>query len=337
VADCPLDTSNLVTKCMGSNVASYSCPSGNTDPKRRPDYVSENSVKCKSCSASTTITDLDPEQGKFWISLKWGPFMDDKGAFVEDDLIGYMVGIVDSKGRILGNPLGSVEKVKNQSSNNCCQKDMYSFTAAGTLPTGYSRIMIIPAYAVKVGNDTKMGTLPMGVLTDTIVDVTTGLATKVTGSFTLKVSHAKKFEGSQKVRAALREAVADTLTGIEPENVRITNVTIVSRRLEELSRRLASHASADAGKVKVEFEIVLPPTYTGAAIKTTSIKPAVLMTAINARVTAKGITDATVTEAPVIEKVASKSVGTPEATGLACRSATVGLLAAFVGLMIMFH
>jgi len=313
----------LVSKCL--EMVSYSCPSGNTDPKRQPDFVSAASVKCKPCSASTTITDLHTEEGKFWVGLHWGPLVSDKGAFVETDVTGYSVHIVDSKGRILMT-VGSTDKVA--SANNCCTKDAYSLTVAGTLPTGYSKFMIVPEAAPGKW-------LPMGILTDVIVDVAAGLATKITGSFTVKVSDAKAFKTNKIVNAALREAVADTLKGVENGNVRITNITTATRRLEELSRRLAAHLAAP-GSVKVEFEIVLPATYTGAAIKASSLAPAALMAAINTRLAAKGV-GVTVAEAPVIATLKTTSLGTPEATGGAYRSATVGLLAAFAGLMTMFH
>jgi len=299
--------------------ASYSCPSNNGLKTRQPDFVTAAAVKCKACSARATVTDLDPQAGKFWVGLQWGPLMSEKGAFVETDITSYTVHIVDSKGRILST-VGEAPKVKSTSS--CCIANMYSYTAAGTLPAGYNKFMIVPNVGAKH--------LPMGILSDAILDVTAGLSTKITGSFTMKVSNPTLFKTDKKVNAALREAIADTITGVDKDNVRITGVTD-GRRLEEENRRLA------AGSVKVSYTIVVPETYTGPAIKTASIVPATLMKAINTRVAAKGVIGATVTEAPVVATVTVKSVGIPRTTGGAYRGAQMGAFVGVAALLAMFQ
>jgi len=189
------------------------------------------------------------------------------------------------------------------------------------LPAGYDKFLIVP----NVGQDQW---LPMGVLTDSIIDLSAGLATKVTGQFTLKVSSTALFTTDPKVNEALREAVADSIAGISKEHVRITNVTTISRRLreEQSARRLA------AGSVKVTYEIVVPATYTGSSITAKSITATTLQTAINTRVAARGVVGATVTEAPVIGAVTSSSVGTPIATGGSQRASPLGFAFAFVGI-----
>lgn len=323
-------TNTELQKCFGNKV-SYSCPDNNADPKRVPDFVTHYGIFCKPCSASLTIKDLDPQAGKYWVALEWGPLMSSKGEFVEDAVTGYEVWMVDSMARKIGSKaVGFAEKVI--AAKKCCTKDMYSFSVAGTLPEGAynNKFMIVPV----VGGTS----FPMGALTAPFVDVTTGLAAKITGSFTIKVSNAKLFATDKKIEAALREAVADTLEGISQGNVRIISVTVVpkatTRRLDEEDeeRRLVKHTGgAAAGTVKVDFEIIVPETYTGKAIKTASIVPAKLMKAINTRVEAKGIVGAKVTSAPVIAVITSKSVGTPKSTGGAERSAQMGLFAALVG------
>jgi len=311
----------VVAACIGTK-ASFSCPANNQGSKMMPDFVSALAVKCKACAARTVVRDLDPQTGAFWVALEWGPLMSDSGAFVETDVTSYTVHIVDSSGRILST-VGTADKVENKSATGCCTEDLYSYSAAGTLPQGYNRFMIVP----NVGAD---AWLPMGVLTEPIIDSTQGMATKVTGSFTIKVSNAGLFKTNPKINAALREAVADTIAGVEKDNVRITNITTV-RRLREIegARKLAGHVS-DAGTVKVNYEIVLPDTYTGVAIKKSSISPTKLMTAINTRVAAKGISGATVTEAPIVAEPTSATVGQPKATGGALRSASLALAAALV-------
>merc|ERR1719453_2762549 len=107
---------------------------------------------------------------------------------------------------------------------------------------------------------------------------------------------------------ALREAIADTIEGVEKEYVRITNITSVSRRLTEAAdRRLAGHG---AGFVKVEYEIFLPDTFSGVLSKG-SIPPVKLMASINTRIKAKGIVGVKVTQTPVIGRIRSVEVGAP--------------------------
>jgi hypothetical protein len=296
--------------------ASYSCPANNANAKMMPDFVTEQAVKCKPCAAKVTVTDLDTVENKYWVGLEWGPLMSNTGAFVETDVTSYSVHIVDSHGRILAT-VGTAPKVN--SATNCCTKDLYSYSAVGTLPAGYDRFMIVP-------NTGANAWLPMGILTDAIIDKASGEATKYIGSFTIKVSNAELFRTDPRINMALREAVADTVEGVEKENVRITNITSARRLSEAPGRMLA------AGSVKVDYEIVLPDTYTGGPIKKSSFKPATLMAAINTRVAAKGITGATVTEAPVIGEVSAETMGRPMATGDAYRSAPLGFLAALVGL-----
>jgi len=317
--ECTLSSNKVVAACIGTK-ASYSCPANNAGTKMMPDFVTADAVKCRACGARTVIRDLDPQTGAFWVALEWGPLMSDSGAFVETDVTSYTVHIVDSNGRILST-VGTANKVASNTS--CCTEDLYSYSAAGTLPQGYSKFMIVP----NVGPD---AWLPMGILTEPIIDSTQGMATKVMGSFTMKVSNAGLFKTDPKINAALREAVADTIAGVEKDNVRITNITSARRlREDEGARRLS------AGTVKVNYEIVLPDTYTGAVIKKSSISPTTLMTAINTRVAAKGIAGVTVTEAPVVAEPSSSTVGQPKSTGGALRSAPLGLAAGLVVVVTM--
>merc|ERR1719424_387338 len=316
--ECTLSSHKVVAACLGTK-ASFSCPANNVGSKMMPDFVTAQAVKCRACAARTVVRDLDPQTGEFWVALEWGPLMSDSGAFVETDVTSYTIHITDSNGRILST-VGTADKVV--STTSCCTEDLYSYSAAGTLPKGYSKFMIVP----NVGPD---AWLPMGILTEPIIDSTQGMATKVMGSFTIKVSNAGLFKTDPKINAALREAVADTISGVEKDNVRITNITSVRRlREDEGARRLAAHSSA--GTVKVNYEIVLPDTYTGAAIKKSSISPTTLMKAINTRVAAKGVSGATVTEAPIIGELSFTSIGQPRSTGGALRSAPLGLAAVLV-------
>jgi len=298
----------------------FSCPANNIDATTKADFVSAAGVRCKACSHRVAVKDLDTTKDKFWVGLQWGPLMNDAGVFVEAAVTGYQVSIVDSNKRVL-KVVGQAPKVT--SSTTCCTGDLYSFTASGTLPVGYARFMITPTFGT---DDALM--LPMGVLTDAILDVTAGIVTKVKGSFTMKVSNAAAFKTNPKVEMALREAVADTLVGIEKDHIVITGIVDVDRRLSE-ERMLGGHTGA--GSVKVEYEIMVPQTYTGATITAASFKPATLMTNINKRITSKGVAGVSVTEAPVVAKPTMSSSGTPLQTAAADRSAALGFLVGLVG------
>jgi len=119
------------------------------------------------------------------------------------------------------------------------------------------------------------------------------------GSFTIKVSNATLFKTEPKVKDALREAIADTIAGVEKDHVHITLITN--------GRRLAAHG--DAGTVKIEFDVVMPGTFKG-DINPSSMVPATLMKAINTRVAAAGMT-ATVTEAPAVTGSAPATTAQP--------------------------
>jgi len=300
-----------------------SCPLNNAATARVPDFISAGAVKCKQCGFVSAITDLDPQVGKYWIALKWGQLMNKDGTINEAGVTAYSVHFVDAKNRIV-ETIGEVKKVPG--SSTCCVADLYSITIAGTLPAGFSKVMVTADFGIGMS-------LPMGALSAVLDDRTTGLATKVTGSFTIAVSDVALFKTSKIVNAALREAVADSLTGVTKDNVLITGVT-AARRLAAKSegRRLA------AGNVKVDYVIALPD-YTGPAITAGSITVATLKTAINARLTAKGIT-ATATANPVVAPPATTTVGTAKAASGTERTAPMGFLAVVVGfaaVLGMFH
>jgi len=124
---------------------------------------------------------------------------------------------------------------------------------------------------------------------------------------------------------ALKEAVADTLSGVEKESVVIDGVETVSTRRLDAERRL------NAGSVKVSYTIVLPQSYAGPEIKAASIVPATLMKNINTRIAAKGVTGGSVTEVPTIAVVTQERVGTPLQTSGSVGGATLGFLVGLLG------
>jgi hypothetical protein len=334
---------------MGATGTFY-CPTNNQDSKTAAFFVSskaEELIKCKPCSHSTaTVTDKDPVAGKVWTSLSWGPLMKYDGAvttFTEREVDGYYVYIVDTKGRKLPlyNPAdlnaelkvypsgyddrflaAKVDKVVSPTS--CCTDGLYSVSISVTLPTGFDKFMVVP-YQGKYA-------LPMSLLSATIFDSSSGVAEKVTGSFTLAVSNIAEAKKSLKFRDACRAGLANTLPGVSKDDIRITDIKAapaggrrlglghLASRLEEASNRLASHRRLAAGSVVVEYEIILPESYAGPAIVATSISAATLKEKINKAVVDSGA-GITVTAVSNIAAPTTTSVGTPGASGGARRTA----------------
>merc|ERR1719174_689722 len=145
-----------------------------------PYFDAQNGVKCRPCSVKKDIKDLDVSPDKFWVGLEWGPLMSTKGNFAEKHVVGYMVHIVDNSNKILMT-LDTVDKADSDTS--CCSKALYSISAAGTLPAGFHRFMIVPLMTV----NGKTVPLPSGILTDVITDIAQGTVTKVKGSFDLEL------------------------------------------------------------------------------------------------------------------------------------------------------
>jgi hypothetical protein len=300
------------------------------DTKRQPDFIQEAAVMCKTCSAGTSkylsISDKDPESGRVWVSLKWGPLMTSGGKFVENDVKLYRIFVVDSKGRIIGNSIGDAQKAPTEST--CCISDLYSASVAGELPTGFDRFMVVPVVVIG-GNEVH---LPMGLLTDIIVDNDAGVAVKVQGSFKLTVANAAAFKTDPAVKESLRKAIADTIDGVDSDLVRILNVTTVTtRRLRDTAeRRLAT-------EVKIDYEIILPEAYSGPPVTAASIPKAALQKNINTRIAENpAISAAMKTQfVATVTSVAAPvedSIGTPRATGGARRNHPLGFFATLIGM-----
>jgi len=256
--------------------------------------------------------------------------MSSAGEFTENDVEGYNVYIVNNKGRIL-EKVAYVEKVA--STTQCCTATLYSTSISVKLPTGYDKFMIAPYSGVYV--------LPMGFLTETISDDTAGLAEKVTGSFTLEVSDIEAAKKSPKFRDACRIGLANSISGVTKDQVRITDIKAatgatrrlrldgLTARLSEAARRLASHATG--GSVIVEYEIILPESYSGPPIGASTITAATLKDKINKAVVDSGA-GITVTKVKDITAPTTTSVGTPGSSGGARRNAPLGLFATLVAM-----
>jgi len=333
---------------MGAT-GTFECPTNNQDSTTAAFFISPQAIKCKPCSHSTaTVTDKDPVADKIWTGLSWGPLMKYDGTdttFTENLVDGYKVYIVDTKGRKLSlygpadlnaetklYPNGyddrfcvaMLDKVVSPLGSDCCADGLYSVSISVTLPSGYDKFLIVP-YQGKYE-------LPMSLLSATIFDSSSGVAEKVTGSFTLAVSNIEEAKKSLKFRDACRAGLANTLPGVSKDDIRITDIKAapagtrrlglghLASRLEEASNRLASHRRLAAGSVVVEYEIILPESYSGPAISSTSISAATLKEKINKAVADSGA-GITVTAVSNIAAPTTTSVGTPGASGGARRTA----------------
>jgi len=305
-----------------------------------PYFASPNAVKCKPCSASTKITDMDARPDMFWVGLEWGPLMSTSGAFAEKYVTGYMVHIVDSKNKILQTLDPPVDKVS--SSTTCCSDKLYSYTAQGdTLPKGFSKFMIVPTMMVN-GMEVP---LPMGVLTNVLDDTAQGTVTIYKGSFDLELSVSlvdlkKDKKKYRKVTEALREAIADTITGVDKNMIRITGLSAGANTTRRLREEPKARSLAGKGKVKVSYEILIPESADVIKITKSSIDPAKLKKAINKRVADKGVVGVSVTGDIVVAEPDADTVGAPMQTGGAHRKAPANLLAALLavlGALYMIH
>jgi hypothetical protein len=251
---------------------------------------------------------MDPNPDKYWVTFSFGPLMKSDGTIVSS-VSSYKLCWVDSNGR----KVSDILSVPAAMMGNCCNSMMYKVTVAGTFPTGYSRIAIMP-----VSSAGQM--LPFTDYTDAVTDVTTGQVKKVQGNFTLQMTtaHANAmFSGANngKAKTALSKAIADTLgAGVSAAEVFITGIYIngnlATRRLSEEeyeeNRRLSS---AD---VTVAYIII--STDTTKTIDATTLVPATLQT--NFQVEARKVVPAfTITAVPVVNTPTSSAVeGTPVAT-----------------------
>jgi len=328
----------VLQDCLGAE-AKFTCPANNMNSNMTPYFASPNAVKCKPCSASTKITDMDARPDKFWVGLEWGPLMSTSGAFAEKYVTGYMVHIVDSKNKILQTLDPPVDKVS--SSTTCCSDKLYSYSAAGTLPTGFSKFMIVPTMMVN-GMEVP---LPMGVLTNVFDDTAQGTVTIVKGSFDLELSVSlvdlkKDKKKYRKVTEALREAIADTITGVDKNMIRITGLSAGANTTRRLREEPKARSLAGKGKVKVSYEILIPESAGDIGFSKSSIDPAKLKKAINTRVAAKGIVGVSVTGDIVVAEPDVETEGAPMQTGGAHRKAPANLLAtllAVLGALYMIH
>merc|ERR1719409_1652951 len=124
--------------------------------------------------------------------------------------------------------------------------------------------------------------LPMGGLSNVITDSTSGTVPTVRGSVQFTVTSVAAFLTDMRARDAVKEAIADEITGVSKENIQITQVVAAASG----GRRLGAHA---AGGVVVHYLIYVPAALTaaGTTISSANINAATLKTKLIAKLQEK--------------------------------------------------
>jgi len=201
------------------------------------------------------------------VSLKWGRNMANGGgesALVEP-FSTWVVLMVDDYGRNYGTA-GTAETGNNgevtvrPGEASCCNPTEYQLNIRGSWATGATRFMIVPAE--KRGAKITYH-LPLGIMSKTFSDKTTGSVTEHKGKLVLTVSNPRAFLESPH-RFDIMTASIATAAGLPREYISIESMTL-GRRLTEFDtnmRRLAAHG----GALNVNYKVLIPDTYQGKKI-----------------------------------------------------------------------
>jgi len=158
--------------------------------------------------------------------------------------------------------------------------------------------------------------LPMGFLSNQIVDLTSGTATELNGDMDLNMASAQEAQtliNDPQAKVALEKSIANVI-GINAEYVSVTGITVKQRRRLSLDLRRLNTV-----KVTVAYTIILPPTYTGATITPSTvadIDETALKNEINTQLVEQGVTGVTVASIdPIVAPTQTTVEGIAPATG----------------------
>lgn len=312
-ADGPQGQPMGVSQCLSSN-SQWTCPAGvpPTVGNKTADYVSAAGVTCKVCDVSSpaSVLDLDGRAGKVHFFVSFGGLMNVAGDYgVQSYVKSYSVHVVDAMGRKVGTAMGMAMAGK---SSSCCNNKEYTAVVKGDFASGSTSLMIVPDFFLRdsmgrILRDSATVDLPMGELI-TIVDVEGVATVTVTGSFDATVSDTAAALASPEFKEAATEGIA-TNAGVDKGLVSITKMTAVvatadagGRRLGQPARRLAE------GKIKIEYEIIIPEGVTGVDAASVAGKMAnvetlgAAMTASVSKAAIPGVTVTAVSGAVAVEE-----------------------------------
>jgi len=211
--------------------------------------LSSAAVKCKVCGYEKNVVDLDPREGWYFTSIKWGPNMLAPASRTDEDMIdGYVIYLIDSckrkRVKVGQVPKSAIEKPSDV--NTCCYSDAYSVSFSGELPVDQNQFMIVP-YKGKYE-------LPHGSITSALADLVTGVAEIVDLTLKMSVRNSVAFMDDYRVRTGLAKVTANSIPTVDASQVKTVSLTADrSRRLSAVWRALRQRSSVDA-----ILEIILP-------------------------------------------------------------------------------
>jgi len=330
--------SDLQKTCMDSSF-DITCPKNNNAKTTMP-FMKSKAVKCKACAGDgQAITDLNPQKGKYTVSLKWGRNMVNNagtGTFFQK-FSTWKVLMVDDYGRSYGEAgtatagnNGEVDVKTTESS--CCNPTEYQLNIKGSWATGATRFMIVPA--VRNMNNTIIYHLPMGIMSNAFTDKETGSVTEHTGKLVIAVSDPAGFLKLPNRFEIMTNTLASS-TGFPREYFHIHAITL-GRRLAELDenlRRMAAHG----GGLSVDYKVSIPDTYTGEKFSAKSIDTTKLSSNLVAHAQAAGMTNFKVTGVEVKAITTETVSGETTVTGGASPMAGVSSLIAVAMMLAGLH
>merc|ERR1719487_3188508 len=126
----------------------------------------------------------------------------------------------------------------------------------------------------------------------------------------------------------MAESIAASLSGIDKDMVFIKEINIVDRRRLSGSRRLAG------SNVKVDYELLVPETYTGEAISTSSLNTATLISNVQTKAAAAGLPAVTISGVTQDEPVSTALNTETPVTGAAQPMAGSALRSVLIALVL---
>jgi len=273
------------------------------------------------------------------VELKWGRLMKDYGAnsrfFTNFDA--WRVVVVDDYG-VIKDDLG-IKVGVTKSGASCCDPNENSCTVSGTWPKGATKFMVVPFANAIAAGEAKRGEfwLPMGVMSNTFVDLTTGASNRHTGKLVIQMDNPQEFAKSVHAAAIMADSLLASLpSGTKKAWIYICPgcITVApSRRLSDSERRLV------AGTLHVDYVLLIPAASKVDFAGAKSIDTSKLTNAMTVHADKAGLKDFKVHSA-VAKKVAStptlgasttggESTVTGGASPMAGFSALIMMLAGF--------
>jgi hypothetical protein len=267
--------------------------------------LNEAVLKCKACSWSSNVVDLDPRVRDFVFEVTWGDLMDNSGNYVSG-LTKYEVWLGGTPSGV--RPESKVGEVIPRSSGvSCCESKKYSYTITseivGKFPTDYAgtaKVWLIP----KTAN----GALPPVAVTGAIPDKTVGQAKLYTSSLDVTMPAADITTLMNKPEASIKIAKAISQTVGLSDSEGLTIVKKISHGNPPTNQVFPATRRLMDSKLRVEFQVLVTAagkTLSNTALTSTAGQNNLMMNieaqaaVIGASVDAKGVAAQALTPTPV--------------------------------------